>query len=82
MRKYPNYITFAWQRSDGDMEIVGTLNGETIQEDAVWNYLVEQTLGAMRLADSDTQAFHREDVCAVIDMEGSEDWTPIGMERL
>lgn len=82
MRKYPNYITFAWQRSDGDMEIVGTLNGETIEEDAVWNYLVEQTLCAMRLSDSDTQAFHREDVCAVIDMEDSEEWTPISMKGL
>ena len=77
MRKYPNHITFAWQRSDGDYEIVGTLNGETIEEDAVWNYLVEQTLAAMRLADSDTQAFHREDVVSVLIPDDGEDWTPI-----
>lgn len=77
MRKYPNYITFAWQRSDGDMEIVGTLNGETIDEDAVWNYLVEQTLGAMRLADSDTQAYHREDVVSVLETDDGEAWEPI-----
>jgi len=34
MRKYPNYITFAWQRcgDDCDYEIVGTLNGETFDE--------------------------------------------------
>lgn len=79
MRKYPNYITFAWQRSDGDMEIVGTLNGETIDDDMVWNYLVEQTITIMQMADPDTQAYHREDVYAVIDMEGVEDWEPINM---
>lgn len=77
MRKYPNYITFAWQRSDGDYEIVGTLNGETIEEDAVWNYLVEQTLGAMRLADSDTQAFHREDAVSVLIPDEGEEWKPL-----
>ena len=77
MRKYPNYITFAWQRSDGDFEIVGTLNGETIEEDAVWNYLVEQTLGAMRLSDSDTQAFPREDVVSVLIPDESEEWKPL-----
>lgn len=82
MRKYPNYITFAWERSDGDMEIVGTLNGETIDEDAVWNYLVEQTLKIMRLYDSDTQAFHREDVYAVIDMTDADEWNPLNVEEV
>lgn len=78
MRKYPNYITFAWQRSDGDYEIVGTLNGETIEEDAVWNYLVEQTLNTLRLADTDTQAYHREDVVSVLETgEDDADWEPI-----
>lgn len=77
MRKYPNYITFAWERSDGDMEIVGTLNGETIDEDNVWNYLVEQTLGAMRLSDTDTQAYHREDVVSVLIPDEGETWEPI-----
>ena len=79
MRKYPNYITFAWQRSDGDMEIVGTLNGETIDEDNVWNYLVEQTLTIMRMADESTQAYNREDVYSVIEHDG-QDWEPIKME--
>lgn len=34
MNRYPKYITFAWQRSDNDCdyEIVGTLNGETVDE--------------------------------------------------
>jgi hypothetical protein len=78
MRKYPNYITFAWQRSDGDYEIVGTLNGETIDEDAVWNYLVEQTLGAMRLSDTDTNAYHREDVVSVFESgENEDDWKQV-----
>jgi len=77
MRKYPNYITFAWERSDGDYEIVGTLNGETIDEDAVWNYLVEQTLAAMRLSDTDTQAFNREDVVSVLIPDEDETWEPI-----
>jgi hypothetical protein len=77
MRKYPNYITFAWERSDGDFEIVGTLNGETIDEDAVWNYLVEQTLAAMRLSNTDTQAFHREDVVSVLIPDEDEEWKPI-----
>jgi hypothetical protein len=78
MRKYPNYITFAWQRSDGDYEIVGTLNGETIDEDAVWNYLVETTLGAMRLSDTDTNAYHREDVVSVFESgENEDDWKQV-----
>lgn len=78
MTRYPNYITFAWQRSDGDYEIVGTLNGETIDEDALWNYLVRQTLAAMRLSDNDTQAYHREDVVSVLETgEDEDEWTPI-----
>lgn len=81
MTRYPNYITFAWQRSDGDYEIVGTLNGETIEEDALWNYLVRQTLGAMRLSDNDTQAYHREDVVSVLETgEDEDDWTAIDMD--
>lgn len=80
MTRYPNHITFAWQRSDGDFEIIGTLNGETIDEDALWNYLVRQTLAAMRLSDSDTQAYHREDVVSVLETSEDEDeWTAIDM---
>lgn len=80
MTRYPNYITFAWQRSDGDYEIVGTLNGETIDEDALWNYLVRQTLAAMRLSDTDTQAYHREDVVSVLETgEDEDEWTAIDM---
>ena len=78
MRKYPNYITFAWQRcgDDCDYEVVGTLNGETVDEDAVWNYLVRQTLAALRLSEHDVQAYHREDVYSVLEHDG-EDWEPI-----
>lgn len=80
MTRYPNYITFAWQRSDNDSdyEVVGTLNGETIDDDMVWNYLVEQTLTIMQMADPDTQAYHREDVYSVIEHDG-QDWEPIKM---
>lgn len=78
MTRYPNYITFAWQRSDGDYEIVGTLNGETIEEDALWNYLVEKTLKIMQLSDNDTQAYHREDVVSVLETgEDDDEWVPI-----
>ena len=80
MTRYPNYITFAWQRSDGDYEIVGTLNGETIDADAVWNYAVEQTLRIMRFEGQDVQAYHREDVVSVLETgEDEGDWTPISM---
>jgi len=83
MNRYPNYITFAWQRcgDDCDYEVVGTLNGETIDEDAVWNYLVLQTLAAMRLSENDVQAYHREDVYSVIE-HGGDDWTPIDLEAV
>lgn len=80
MTRYPNFITFAWQRiSDDDMEIVGTLNGETIDDDALWNRLVEQTLATLRLSDNDVNAYHREDVYSVIeyDHERPDDWKPI-----
>ena len=76
MNRYPNYITFAWQRSDGDYEIVGTLNGETVDDDALWNYLVKQTLAALRLSENDVQAYHREDVYSVLEHDGT-DWEPI-----
>jgi hypothetical protein len=78
MRKYPNYITFAWQRSDNDSdyEVVGTLNGETFDDDMVWNYLVEQTITIMRMEERDVQAYHREDVYSVIEHDG-QDWEPI-----
>jgi hypothetical protein len=79
MTRYPNYITFAWQRSDGDMEIVGTLNGETIDEDAVWNYAVEQTLRIMRFEGRDVQAYNREDVVSVLETDEGDDWEPIKM---
>jgi hypothetical protein len=80
MTRYPNYITFAWQRSDNDSdyEVVGTLNGETIDEDAVWNYAVEQTLRIMRFEGRDVQAYNREDVYSVIEHDG-QDWEPIKM---
>jgi hypothetical protein len=78
MTRLPNYITFAWQRSDNDSdyEIVGTLNGETIDEDNVWNYLVEQTLTIMRFEGRDVRAYNREDVYSVIEHDG-QDWEPI-----
>jgi len=78
MRKYPNYLTFAWQRSDNDSdyEIVGTLNGETFDDDMVWTYLVEQTLTIMRMEGRDVQAYNREDVYSVIEHDG-QDWEPI-----
>lgn len=77
--RYPNFITFAWQRSDGDYEIVGTLNGEMFDDDNLWNYLVRHTLATMQLNDPDTQAYHREDVCSVIENENGEEWEPINM---
>ena len=81
--RYPNYITFAWQRdSDCDYEIVGTLNGETIDDDALWNGLVEQTLATIRAArdEVDTRAYHREDVYSVIESEDGEAWEPISVQ--
>jgi hypothetical protein len=81
MRKYPNYITFAWQRcgDDCDYEVVGTLNGETVDEDMVWNYLVEQTLRVMRMEGRDVRAYNREDVVSVLIPDEGEDWEPIKM---
>jgi hypothetical protein len=77
MRKYPNYITFAWQRSDGDYEIVGTLNGETIDDNQLWDSTVRTMLMLLRLNDTDTQAFHREDVVSVLIPDEDETWEPI-----
>jgi hypothetical protein len=78
MKRYPNYITFAWQRcgDDCDYEVVGTLNGETVDDDAIWNYLVRQTLAALRLEGRDVQAYNREDVYSVLEHDGT-DWEPI-----
>ena len=78
MTRYPNYITFAWQRSDGDYEIVGTLNGETIDDSRLWNGAVSTMLLLLQVNDRDTQAYHREDVYSVLEHDGT-DWTPISM---
>jgi hypothetical protein len=77
MTRLPNYITFAWQRSDGDMEIVGTLNGETIDDNQLWDSTVRTMLMLLRLNDTDTQAYHREDVVSVLETDEGEDWEPI-----
>lgn len=80
MSRLPNYITFAWQRSDGDYEIVGTLNGETIEDSRLWNGTVSTMLMLLQASDRDTQAYHREDVVSVLETgEDEDDWTPIGM---
>ena len=78
MNRLPNYITFAWQRSDGDYEIVGTLNGETIDDDRLWNSTVRTMLTLLQLNDNDTQAYHREDVVSVLETgEDEDDWKAI-----
>lgn len=78
--RLPNYVTFAWQRSDGDYEIVGTLNGETIDEDQLWNSTVRTMLMLLQLNDNDTKAYHREDVVSVMETgENDEDWKAIDM---
>jgi hypothetical protein len=80
MTRYPNYITFAWQRSDGDYEIVGTLNGETIDDSRLWNGTVSTMLMLLQVNDRDTQAYHREDVVSVLETaEDEDDWKAIDM---
>lgn len=80
MNRIPNYITFAWQRSDGDYEIVGTLNGETVDDYRLWNSTVRTMLTLLQLNDSDTQAYHREDVVSVLERgEDEDEWTAIDM---
>ena len=79
MNRIPNYITFAWQRSDGDYEIVGTLNGETIDDYRLWNSTVRMMLTLLQLNDSDTQAYHREDVVSVLETGEEEDWMPLNV---
>jgi hypothetical protein len=80
MTRYPNYITFAWQRSDGDYEIVGTLNGETIDDSRLWNGTVSTMLLLLQANDRDTQAYHREDVVSVLESgEDEDDWKAIDM---
>jgi hypothetical protein len=80
MTRLPNYITFAWERSDGDMEIVGTLNGETIDDNQLWDSTVRTMLMLLRLNDNDTQAFNREDVVSVLETDEGETWEPIKLE--
>jgi hypothetical protein len=80
MTRLPNYITFAWQRSDGDYEIVGTLNGETIDDNQLWDSTVRTMLMLLRLNDNDTQAFNREDVVSVLETDEGEEWEPIKLE--
>jgi hypothetical protein len=75
--RYPNNLTFAWLRSDGDYEIVGTLNGETIDDNDIWNTLVEQTLAIMKESDADTEAYNREDAVSILIPDEDEEWTPI-----
>ena len=80
--RYPDQITFAWQRSDSDWEILGTLNGTTIEDTATWNHLVEQTLSILQYHDSDTLAYEREDVTSVLVTPEDEEWIPIDVQDL
>ena len=82
MNRLPNYITFAWQRSDGDYEIVGTLNGETVDDYRLWNSTVRMTLTLLQLNDSDTQAYHREDAVSVLETGEEEDWMPLNIFKI
>ena len=75
--RYTNYITFAWLRSDGDYEIVGTLNGETVEDDALWNNTVRVMLMLLKAANDDTEAYEREDTYSVIISDEDEVWTPL-----
>jgi len=75
--RYTNYITFAWLRSDGDYEIVGTLNGETVEDDALWNNTVKVMLMLLKASNDDTEAYEREDTYSVIICDDDEAWTPI-----
>jgi len=75
--RYTNYITFAWLRSDGDYEIVGTLNGETVEDDALWNNTVRVMLMLLKAANDDTEAYQREDVVSVLIPDEDEVWTPL-----
>lgn len=77
--RYPNYITFAWERSDGDYEIVGTLNGETIDDVQLWNSIVRTMLTLLRLSDRETKAYHREDVVSILETGDDDAWVPIDM---
>jgi hypothetical protein len=75
--RYTNYITFAWLRSDLDYEIDGTLNGETVEDDALWNNTVRVMLMLLKAANDDTEAYQREDVVAVLIPDEDEVWTPL-----
>lgn len=75
--RYTNYITFAWLRSDGDYEIVGTLNGETVEDDTLWNNTVRVMLMLLKAANDDTEAYQREDVVSVLVPDEDEVWTPL-----
>lgn len=79
MIRIPNHITFAWLRSDGDYEIVGTLNGETIDETQLWNSIVRTMLTLLQSSDPDTQAYCREDVVSVLIPDEEEDWMPLNI---
>jgi hypothetical protein len=75
--RYTNYITFAWLRSDGDYEIVGTLNGETVDDDALWNNTVKVMLMLLKASNDDTEAYEREDVVSVLIPDEDEEWSPL-----
>lgn len=77
MRKYPNHITFAWPRCDGDYEIVGALNGESLFDDQLWDGTVRTMLMLLQLNDPDTQAYNREDIYSIGEAGEEEDWKPI-----
>jgi len=75
--RYPDHITFGWQRSDGDYEIVSTLNGETIENTIMWNSTVETIFHTLTQADPSVEAFQREDVVSVLVPTDDDPWTKI-----
>lgn len=75
--RYPDFLLFGWERSDGDFECLASLNGETIDDWRAWNHLVEQTYGILTYANEGNEivVLERQDLVEVMEDAGTSPWS-------
>ena len=75
-------LQFGYYQADATTARITDEHGRrlTIDDDHLWNGTVRTMLMLLQVNDSDTQAFHREDVVAVLERgEDEDEWTAIDM---
>lgn len=69
MNRYPNYLSIVAPREDGDFELLVTLNGDTIESSANWNWLVTHVYETVLVAHGEAIILNRMDAPDVLTID-------------